>query len=63
MLGQDRRENTSALHVVAGKTALLPVHPSIKRGNWFYWADRAETAERTESKEYPEFMRILSYVP
>jgi hypothetical protein len=31
---------------------------SIKCGNWFYWADRAETAERAESKESPVFMRI-----
>ncbi len=31
---------------------------SIKRGNWFYWADRAETAERAEIKESPLFMRI-----
>jgi hypothetical protein len=31
---------------------------SIKRGNWFYWADRAETAERAESKESPLFIRI-----
>jgi hypothetical protein len=28
---------------------------SIKCGNWFYWVDRAE---RAESKESPEFMRI-----
>jgi hypothetical protein len=31
---------------------------SIKHGNWFYWADRAEAAERAESKESPVFMRI-----
>jgi hypothetical protein len=31
---------------------------SIKRGNCFYWADRAETAERAEIKESPVFMRI-----
>jgi hypothetical protein len=31
---------------------------SVKRGNWFYWADRAETAERAESKDDPVFMRI-----
>jgi len=35
---------------------------SIKRGNWFYWADRAETAERAEIKESPLFMAICSYV-
>jgi hypothetical protein len=31
---------------------------SIKCGNWFYWADRAETADTAESKESPAFMRI-----
>jgi hypothetical protein len=31
---------------------------SIKHGNWFYWADRAEAAERAESKESPVLMRI-----
>jgi hypothetical protein len=31
---------------------------SIKCRNWFYWADRAETAERAEIKEFPLFMRI-----
>jgi hypothetical protein len=31
---------------------------SIKRGNWFYWAARAETAERAESKETRVFMPI-----
>jgi hypothetical protein len=29
--------------------------PSIKCGNWFYWADRAER------EESPLFMRILGY--
>jgi len=31
---------------------------SIKCGNWFYWAERAEAAERAEIKEFPVFMRI-----
>ena len=31
---------------------------SIKCGNWFYWADRAE---RAESKESPAFTRICCY--
>jgi hypothetical protein len=31
---------------------------SIECRNRFYWADRAETAERAESKESPVFMRI-----
>jgi hypothetical protein len=31
---------------------------SIKPGNWFYWADRAETAERAEIKESPLFMLL-----
>ena len=31
---------------------------SIKRRNWFYWADRAETAERAESRESTVFERI-----
>jgi hypothetical protein len=31
---------------------------SIKRGNWFYWADRAERADRAEIKESHVFMRI-----
>jgi len=31
---------------------------SIKCRNWFYWADRAEAAERAESKESPVFMQI-----
>ena len=31
---------------------------SIKCGNWFYWADRAETADRAEIKEIPVFVRI-----
>ena len=31
---------------------------SIKCGNWFYWADRVETAETAEIKEFPAFMRI-----
>jgi hypothetical protein len=35
---------------------------SIRCGNWFYWADRAETAERAESKETRVFMRIWGYV-
>jgi hypothetical protein len=35
---------------------------SIKCRNWFYWADRAETAERAEIKETPLFIRIWSYV-
>jgi hypothetical protein len=35
---------------------------SIKCGNWFYWADRAETADRAESTESTVFMRILAYV-
>jgi hypothetical protein len=34
---------------------------SIKRGNWFYWAERAETAERAEIKESPLFIYICSY--
>jgi hypothetical protein len=36
---------------------------SIKCGNWFYWADRAEAAERAETKESPVFMPILGYAP
>ncbi|MGZ4888216.1 MAG: hypothetical protein ACXWBH_03490, partial [Candidatus Angelobacter sp.] len=35
---------------------------SIKRRNWFYWADRAERADRAEIKESPVFMRIWVYV-
>jgi hypothetical protein len=35
---------------------------SIKRENWFYWAERAETADRAEIKESPLFMDIYSYV-
>jgi len=35
---------------------------SIKRGNWFYWADRAERADRAEIKESPVFMHIRAYV-
>jgi hypothetical protein len=35
---------------------------SIKCGNWFYWADRVETAERAEIKESPLFMLIWRYV-
>ena len=35
---------------------------SIKCGNWFYWADRAETAEKVEIKESPLFMLVLCYV-
>jgi hypothetical protein len=31
---------------------------SIKCRNWFYWADRAEAAERAESKEFPVSMLI-----
>jgi hypothetical protein len=31
---------------------------SIKRGNWFYWADRAEREDRAEIKESPVFMHI-----
>jgi hypothetical protein len=31
---------------------------SIKCRNWFYWADRAETADRAESKESSVFMHI-----
>jgi hypothetical protein len=60
MRGQYRRENTSASHVVARRTTAHPFLSilSIKRGNWFYWADRAETADRAESKESPVFMRI-----
>jgi hypothetical protein len=29
---------------------------SIKCGNWFYWADRAERADWAESKESPVFI-------
>jgi hypothetical protein len=36
---------------------------SIKPGNWFYWADRAERADKPEIKECPVFMRISGYVP
>ena len=36
---------------------------SIKRGNWFYWADRAERADTAESRESPVFMRVLGYLP
>jgi hypothetical protein len=31
---------------------------SIKRRNWFYWADRAERADKAEIKEFPVSMRI-----
>jgi hypothetical protein len=31
---------------------------SIKCGNWFYWVDGAERADRAEIKECPVFMRI-----
>jgi hypothetical protein len=31
---------------------------SIKCRNWFYWADRAERADRAEIKESHVFMRI-----
>jgi hypothetical protein len=48
----------------SGREMVQPAHKSflsilsIKCGNWFYWADRAETAERAESKELPVFMPI-----
>jgi hypothetical protein len=35
---------------------------SIKRGNWFYWADRAETAERAEIKESVLLICICIYL-
>ena len=35
---------------------------SIKCRNWFYGADRAERADRAESKEFPVFMRVWAYV-
>jgi hypothetical protein len=54
MLGQHRRENTVASHVVARERqqhSFLFIL-SIKCRNRFYWADRAE------SKESPVFMGI-----
>ena len=35
---------------------------SIKCGNWFYWAERAETADRAEMMESPLFMQIYAYL-
>jgi hypothetical protein len=49
-------ESASALRIIA---FLFPVH---KMQKLVQWADRAETAERAESKEYPLFMGICAYV-
>jgi hypothetical protein len=60
MLGQHRRENTVASHVVARERqqhSFLSIL-SIKCRNRFYWVDRAERADGAESKESPVFMGI-----
>jgi len=53
MLGQNRAEDIRASLVrrPEDSSTFLSIL-SIKCGNWFYWADRAE------SKESPLFMRI-----
>jgi hypothetical protein len=47
---------TNCVRDFADSVISLPVHPVHKCRD--YWADRAETAERAESKESPVFMRI-----